>query len=248
MAELELEKKFVDLDIETVEGQKVFVATDETLDREGEILSIDAWDLANYKRNPLLLWGHDYREPAIGKASNIRFRTIGNKKKLTFEPEFHRKSPLSQLVADLVTGDWIKTVSVGFKPKERDGNRYTGQELLEISFVNIPANPEATSLALTKGYDQETMSKVFSELAVDKKNMEIDRLIEKINSLEEQIKSFDENLKRLEVAAKAANPAESPAVKPVLGRSAARSIISEKRVLQAMNRALSELLRARKEK
>jgi len=67
---------------------------------------------------------------------------------------------MSNYIADLVDAGIIKASSVGFKPIEQDDNKYTKAELLEISFVNVPANQNALSLGLAKGYDQETIKKV----------------------------------------------------------------------------------------
>lgn len=143
------------------EGEKVFIASDETVDRQGESIAVDGWQLDNFKKNPILLWSHNPFEPAIGKADNIRKRTVNGKSALTFEPKFHRLSELSKLISDMVDQGWMKTVSVGFRPFEQEGTKFTKQELLEISFVNIPANPSAMSLAYSKGYGTETVSKVF---------------------------------------------------------------------------------------
>lgn len=35
-----------------------FVASDETADRYGDIVRVAGWDLANYKRNPIVLFQH----------------------------------------------------------------------------------------------------------------------------------------------------------------------------------------------
>lgn len=40
----------------------------------------------------------------------------------------------------------LKTVSVGFIGKERQGEKITKKELLELSFVAVPSNPSAVSL------------------------------------------------------------------------------------------------------
>lgn len=141
-------------------GDNVFVVSDDVEDREGEVISTEGWKLENYKDYPVLLWSHNPNEPLIGHGTNLRYRTINGKKKLTFQPKFHRKSELSRLVGDLVDEDWIRGVSVGFRPLEKEGNVYTKQELLEISFVNVPANPNALSLATAKGYKDETIGKV----------------------------------------------------------------------------------------
>jgi hypothetical protein len=38
------------------------VASDETVDRVGETIKIDAWDLKNYLKNPIILFGHKYSD------------------------------------------------------------------------------------------------------------------------------------------------------------------------------------------
>lgn len=55
----------------------------------------------------------------------------------------------AQMLRQLYDEGIIKTVSVGFIPKERDTNDQkviTKAELLEVSFVPIPANPNALSI------------------------------------------------------------------------------------------------------
>ncbi len=57
------------------EGNRVirFVASDETPDRVGDIIKVSGWNLTNYKKNPVVLWGHDQANtPPIGKAVNVR--------------------------------------------------------------------------------------------------------------------------------------------------------------------------------
>ena len=151
--------------------EKLFIASDEALDRQGEIISIDGWDLSNFKSNPVVLWGHDQSRPAIGIADKLGYKTINGKKSLVYQPKFHRKDEFSRLVADLVDEGWIKTSSVGFMPQEMEDNKYIKQELLEISFVNVPANPNALSLAFSKGYSTQTIKMVMpdAKLEVEKK-------------------------------------------------------------------------------
>ena len=162
---MELEQKlFTTALAEEIEenGEKVkfFVASDDVEDRQGEIISSDGWQLANFKKNPMLLWSHDQYSPPIGKAEKIGFKVINGIKKLVYQPIFHLKSEMSRLMADLVNGGWVAASSVGFKPLEMDGNTYTKQELLEISLVNVPANPNALAFAQSKGYSLDTIKKV----------------------------------------------------------------------------------------
>jgi HK97 family phage prohead protease len=126
------------------DGKISFIASDETLDRSGEVIPIDSWDLENYKKNPVLLVNHDYRvENIVGKAKNIR----REKGKLIFDPVFHDITQLAREVKEMVEQEILNTVSVGFMPHgpQKDGERSTN-ELFEISFVPVPANPSAERL------------------------------------------------------------------------------------------------------
>jgi len=68
--------------------------------------------------------------------------------KLGLEADFvfagHQKA---QDVKKLVDDGVLNAVSVGFIPKERNGNIITRAELLEISIVPVPANQEAILLS-----------------------------------------------------------------------------------------------------
>ena len=117
------------------------IASTEDIDRDGEKIIVDAWDLKNYKKNPIILCCHNWYdvEDVIGRATNIKQEG----KKLIIEWVFSKTNPKAKLVKDLYD-EWIlKTVSVGFIPREREWNTITKAELLELSFVPIPANPNA---------------------------------------------------------------------------------------------------------
>jgi hypothetical protein len=119
------------------------VASEEVEDRDGEVIRMDGWQLRNFKENPVLLWMHN-RNPAhnglpIGRASDIRVRNVNGRKLLTFRPEYDDSTEFNRAVKKMAEGGLLNTFSVGFLPKERDGNVYTKQELLEISQVPIPS-------------------------------------------------------------------------------------------------------------
>ena len=152
--------------VEERKGEKMTaIASEEVEDRMNEILSMDGWDLDNYKRNPVLLWSHDPKEPAVGKANNIRMGSWDGKKRLLFEPEFHGQTPLSDALRKLYINSFLNAFSVGFLPKEQKDNVYTRQELLEISCVNVPALPTALVLGRAKsmGLDEKLVKSIISE-------------------------------------------------------------------------------------
>jgi hypothetical protein len=158
---------FTTSECKMIDGEKTFIISDSTEDRQGEVISVDGWDIKNYKENPVILWAHNPVEPAIGIGTKVSFRTVNGQKKLTFVPQFHKKTELSRIVSDLVDEGIIRATSVGFLPKECDGNVFTKQELLEVSFVNVPANPKALSLMYSKGYRADKVKQVLSAIEID---------------------------------------------------------------------------------
>ena len=126
-----------------------FVLSTDDVDRHGDVVSADGWRLEAYLRNPVLLWAHDYRHPAIGRAVNVWTEPHRLLAKMEFAP-----GAFAQEVAALYADGFQWGVSVGFRPirweERRDartgaflGLRYLEQELLEVSAVPVPANREA---------------------------------------------------------------------------------------------------------
>ena len=117
------------------------VASSDAADRDGDILDPKGWDLKNFQTNPVLLWSHNASELPIGKVLDVH--TEGNE--LVAEVKF-ADHEFAGTVEKLVRDGFINTTSVGFMPQEvseKDGLS-SKQELLELSFVNVPSNPTAT--------------------------------------------------------------------------------------------------------
>ena len=122
-----------------------FIASSDTIDRHGERIMIEAWDLENFKKNPIILFGHDSwsLENAIGKA--IAITIDGNK--LILDVVFSKANEKAQKVRAMIDEGVLNMMSVGFIPKKSeiiDGiPTITEAELLESSIVQLPANPQA---------------------------------------------------------------------------------------------------------
>lgn len=117
------------------------VATTEDTDRDGEVIRADGWDFEPYKKNPIVLWAHNFYDMPIGKVTEIIQE--GNRiiAKGVFAP-----TEKAQEVRKVYDGKFLNTVSVGFIPREREMNIITRAELLELSFVPVPANPNAIAI------------------------------------------------------------------------------------------------------
>lgn len=155
---MNLEKALLNCEIKkNTDNTYSFVMSDETIDRDGEVIKVDGWDLKNFKKNNVLMWGHRHDIPAIGTvgravkengkliAKNVRFATEG-------------VYDLADTVHGLVDDGILKAVSVGYIPKEREfpgddddkGAKKkkpwvitTKAELYELSIVNVGANANA---------------------------------------------------------------------------------------------------------
>jgi len=145
-------KSYVD-SVDEKTGEITAVASTQTEDRDGDVILNDAWDLKNYKKNPLLLWSHDATQLPIG-----RVNTISNKNgKLEFKAQFaEEQNDFAGKVARLMRDGFLNAFSVGFIPKDSNEKGNISQaELLEISVVNVPANQEALVSREFKSFQED---------------------------------------------------------------------------------------------
>lgn len=137
-----------------------FIASDETVDRYGDIIRASGWNLANFDVNPVLLFAHNSRAPSIGTAKAWVDGT-----QLLADATFHAEgiSAFADEIWRITDAGGLRAVSVGFLPTEEPnlilsapdqngsqmvtGFEFIAQDLLEISVVPVPANPAALALA-----------------------------------------------------------------------------------------------------
>jgi HK97 family phage prohead protease/HK97 family phage major capsid protein len=147
-----------------------FVMSDETTDRMDDVILSDGWDLANFKKNPIALFGHRSDFP-IGKWSNLRVENKQLRGHLELAPE--GTSERIDEIRRLIDAGILRAVSVGFRPLERQpidekADEFWGpfkfikQELVETSLVSVPANPNALAVAKSLKISPETQQLVFA--------------------------------------------------------------------------------------
>jgi HK97 family phage prohead protease len=143
-----------------------FVMSDGSVDRMGDVIEPDGWQLDGFRRNPIALFGHDPRFP-IGK-----WRDVGVRKgQLTGSLEL--MEPVSDRLREIhtaVEAGVLRAVSVGFhsetfEPLKSGGLRFTEAELVECSLVSVPANPNALAVAKALGLSRETRAMIFGGIA-----------------------------------------------------------------------------------
>ncbi|MEL6347161.1 MAG: hypothetical protein AAFV53_28865 [Myxococcota bacterium] len=124
-------------------------------DRAYDIVKQD-FDVEDFNKNPIAPFGHMYSMPAVGRWSDVSVRDGVLKGDL--EPMAYASYPLSMTVRDQLADGLLKTVSVGFLPREvkwrgglkeddpdygRRGVVFIGNKLLECSVTPVPMNQAA---------------------------------------------------------------------------------------------------------
>lgn len=137
-----------------------FVISTASVDRMGDTIAVDGWQLEAYRKNPVVLWAHDSSSLPVAKASSVRLE----EGKLKAQAEFATKeiSPFADSCFQMYKAGFLSAVSVGFiplkyafvdDPERRYGIDFLEQELLEFSCCPVPANAEALVEARAAGID-----------------------------------------------------------------------------------------------
>ena len=121
----------------------IFVASEESEDRMGDIIDVGGWDITEFRKNPVVMLNHDYGILPIGVVKSIA--TEG--KQLIARVQWDMEDELAAFVRGKYERGIMRAVSVGFRPLEWDamgkGIHFKKQELLELSAVSVPAHPHA---------------------------------------------------------------------------------------------------------
>lgn len=150
-----------------------YVLSDETVDRYGDVIAADGWDLGEFKRNPIALFNHN-QSAIVGAWENVRVekgRLIG-RLRLAVEGT----SRLVDEVRRLRDQGILRAVSVGFYPLESepldskaDPNwgpfRYIKNKLVECSLVAVPANPNALQVGRSFALSAEIREQLRGKIA-----------------------------------------------------------------------------------
>ena len=165
------------------ETRKVqFVISTESKDRHGEVINMKNWKLDTFNNNPIVGYQHNVYgdnmclppnpDDVLGK-SKAWVDNYKGRPALIADVEFEPKeiNPLAEKVFRKVLFGSLNAASVGILPigkghvesVTKDNGEvektyyYDGQELLEWSIVNIPANPDARAKSL-KNHTEAALS------------------------------------------------------------------------------------------
>jgi uncharacterized protein len=188
--------KSIDAENQIIEG---VVGSDDSVDRHGDRINPKGWDLKNYKKSPVILINHDYQSMPVGKAINVRVEN----NQLLFDIEFSKTYDVAIKAFNLIKEGIWKAWSVGFLVKEwaRTGEDYTinKAELLELSLVTVPANPNALSpkqLGMIEEFNNLEVKT--AEVVEEEKEPEVKEVIAEIQKqlgeLSAKVDTFDKSI------------------------------------------------------
>lgn len=148
-----------------------FVVSNASVDRDGDIIDPSGWILDDYRKNPVVLWGHNSTQPAVAQATEIGVQNSALIARAMFPTR--EESETAFELFQLYAGGYMRAVSAGFVIRSAsdiisDDGRFQGlhsheHDLWEFSLVTIPSNREALvrakdakiSLTHWKGWAEE---------------------------------------------------------------------------------------------
>ena len=135
-----------------------FIASTPVLDRHKDVVTQD-FNLDAYRKNPVILFDHSHAHP-IGKALDVRIEDGS----LVADIQF-ASTRLGQEVKTLVDEGVLSALSIGFLSDDVTSNAEGGlnlrqNQLLEISVVAVPSNPD--SLRIKSTQEDQIMSDVLA--------------------------------------------------------------------------------------
>lgn len=211
---------------ETVEkaldyGEVEVVVSNSGVDRHGESIKVDGIDLSQIKKNPVVLWAHDYSSLPIGKITKIW------KKDGDLMARFKLATNLydfADTVYKMIQDGIINAVSIGGLVKQwgDDGMTIDKLEMVELSVVPVGAHRDA--LVTSKSFEGKDITKQYETFLVKalQAKMEVN------DDVEQHIDSLEKILDALKVTKEEASPVNQ------------EKTIDQKRVLIRMKQLSAE--------
>jgi hypothetical protein len=118
-----------------------FCLSDGSVDRMGDRIAVNGWELGAYRKNPTVLWAHDSSAPPIGRM----VRDFVTNEKLMGDVQFASADvyPFADTIYRLVTEGFIKAGSVGFLPICRRQVSSHGNRLSAPGAARVQYRPSA---------------------------------------------------------------------------------------------------------
>jgi phage head maturation protease len=197
-------------DVQVNEGKREVIAaiSSDAIDRDNEVVSPSGIKRKNYAGNPVVLLNHQYDTLPVGKA--LWVKPSGNQ--VLAKYYVSDKTEMSRDVFGLLQDKVLNAHSIGFQslkaspPSTKEINQrpdlkearliHREWELLEFSIVGIPCNPEALTLAVSKGYSKSLLTFIGKDFF----KAEVNEAAQKVKELEAKPKTLTEGQLRKLIA------------------------------------------------
>lgn len=138
------------------------VMTTKRKDRDGDIVEPKGAVLTDWKENSVVLWAHDRKGAPIAKV----LETLISDDMIMGTVKFDGKDPFAVLIFNKYVDGFLNAWSIGFKADQKGMEPLTNEEgvitgfhfkeweLLELSAVPVPSNPQALTREL-EGMEKE---------------------------------------------------------------------------------------------
>lgn len=172
-------------------GEFETVVSNSNEDRYYEKILVEGIDLKQIKKNPTVLWGHDYRGLPIGKITKIWIDNGNLMARIKLSVE---KYDFAKQVYDLILDGAINAVSLGGQVKKWSDDYSTIEqlELYEVSVVPVGAHRDA--LITERSVGKEKAAQLRKSFADFEKEATLDKIKLMPN---DEIKSHIDSLKAL---------------------------------------------------
>lgn len=148
-------------------------------DRDRDRIDVKGWQLKQYNKNPVVLWGHDRKGLPLASAKKT-WKILDDNPRLKSVALFPEEGvhPFADATLGLIKAGILRASSVGFAPEKFEVDpsvpeeehgywppiHYQKQHLLEWSVVTVPSNPEALQSAKSHGIDLRPFASEFGKV------------------------------------------------------------------------------------
>lgn len=141
-------------------GEVTVLVSNSGTDRYGESIDAKGIDLSQIKRNPVVLWAHDYSSLPIGQITKIWKQGDNTMANIKLDYDLY---DFADTVYKMMLRGTINAVSIGGIVKQWNES-YTvieKMEMVELSVVPVGAHPDALVVAKSMGIEEADIRKQF---------------------------------------------------------------------------------------
>jgi uncharacterized protein len=171
-------------------GEVEVIVSNSGTDRHGESITMEGIDLKEIKRNPVVLWAHEYSALPIGKITKLWKKEGNLMARIKLDYDIY---DFADTVYKMILRGTINAVSIGGMVRKWSDDYLTVEklEMVELSVVPVGAHPDALVTAKSLGMEVNTFRKEYEDFVRDV-------LVDKIKVLpQDSIKLHINSLKTL---------------------------------------------------